>query len=165
MKEIVLTQGKTALVDDEDYEYLNQFKWHAYKDKRTFYARRYVSCVNNKTILCSMHREILGLLNTKFKADHIDHNGLNNQRINLRPATSSQNCSNRQSGGASKYLGVFLNTSTYKGRTYRYWQSCVQKEGKKLHIGCFKTEAEAAIAYNNAAKLIHGEFANFNTIL
>jgi len=83
MKLIPLTQGKFAQVDDEDFEYLNQWKWFALKDAQTFYAARGIYLKGN--IL--MHRQLLGLTNSEVKGEHKDRNGLNNQKENLRVAT------------------------------------------------------------------------------
>jgi hypothetical protein len=152
MKEIKLTKGQICIVDDADFEYLNQFKWHAIKRHSTYYAYR--------TRGIAMHRQILGLTNTFTYTDHIDGNGLNNQRNNLRVATPAQNSSNRRSysGSTSKYLGVSWGPGSNS------WVARIGKHGEYKHIGCFKTQEEAALAYNNAAKEVHGEFANLNII-
>lgn len=159
MKLIPLTQGKFSMVDDSDFDRLNQFKWYAVKDKKSWYAKTYVD--GN---VIPMHRMVLELNDNKIFPDHIDHNGLNNQRNNLRIATKYQNQVNRTATGRSKYLGVFINTSKYKDKTYIYWQSCIQKDGVKEHLGCFKKEEDAALAYNKRASELFGEFANLNII-
>lgn len=161
MKEIKLTQGKVALVDDEDYEYLNQWKWYAYKHKykHTYYARK---SKNNKCIL--MHRIIM---NTppNLQVDHVYHNGLDNRKFieingrlkqNLRNCTNSQNSMNKTALGKSKYLGV-----SYVGK---YITAKIRINGRLRYLGSFKTEDAAALAYNEAAKIYHGEFANLNII-
>ena len=92
MKEIPLSQGKVALVDDEDYKYLNQWKWYAAKQGNDFYAFRNDYTVSPpKTV--RMHREVL--VEDPRDIDHIDGNGLNNQKVNLRYCTHSQNHQNR----------------------------------------------------------------------
>lgn len=162
MKEIALSQhGKTrnlklvALVDDEDFESLNQFNWCATKRGKTFYAIRACGGTTMK-----MHRQILKLADPKILTDHIDHNGLNNQKENLRLANYSQSNSNRNSNssGTSKYLGV-----SWDKRNNR-WTAQIQKGGVRKHLGGFRTETEAAICYNEAAKEVHGEFANINLL-
>lgn len=154
MKEIQLTQGKVALVDDADFDYLNQWKWYAQKDRNTFYAVRRDGKKRMK-----MHRVILGLdYDDKCVPDHIDLNGLNNQRYNLRIATKGQNSVNRPptKNSVSRYKGV----SPMKKR----WQVHIVKDGVQTYLGLYKSETEAAIAYNEAAKKLHGEFAYLNKI-
>ncbi len=155
MKEIQLTQGKVALVDDEDYEYLNQFRWHAHKSKRTWSVRRNISIGHSKgTVLC-MHIVLMSPPKG-FEIDHKDHNGLNNQKHNLRICTHQQNQWNaRKQLGTSKYKGV-------------YWHKRDQKWMCRIgfkYLGLFISETKAALAYNKAAKEAFGEFACLNLIL
>jgi len=159
MKEIELTQGKIALVDDEDFEYLNQWKWHIQKSGGTFYAIRTEWLSKDKCVCVRMHRSILGI-NTPLIVDHKDGNGLNNTRNNLRICTISQNQRNRKSSkkGSSKYLGVhFCNTR-------KKWVTQIQHDNKSKCIGVFTDEKEAANAYNLAALKFHGEFAKLNEL-
>lgn len=152
MKLIPLSQGKFSQVDDEDFEWLNQWKWYAYKGiNDVFYVAR---SIGRKQI--KMHRLILGLTIFEERGDHIDHNGLNNQRINLRKCTHQENCKNRKSakGSSSKYLGVRLKINR--------WNARITVLKKQKHLGYFKTEIDAAKAYNEAAIKYHGEFANLN---
>lgn len=163
MKEIVLTKGKVALVDDSDFEWLNQWKWYAYKAGNSFYAKRveyYFDGNIRKRKMIKMHRLILGLKDPKIFVDHRDHDGLNNQRANIRPCNNSENQRNRQSakGSSSNYLGVYW----YK--KYSNWNVKIHINGKQKTLGYFKTEIEAAMAYNEAAKIHHKEFANLNII-
>lgn len=166
-KVIKLTLGKFAIVDDEDFEWLNQWKWYAAKGRRTFYVYRGVySSKPGKRTTIRMHRAILGIIDPNIFVDHKDRNGLNNKRDNLRLATDAQNKTNREStkGATSKYLGVFLVIQKYKEKTYRYWVAQISKYDKNIHLGYFKTEQEAALAYNKAAIKLHGEFANLNIL-
>lgn len=165
MKEIQLAEGKVALVDDEDFEYLNQWRWSVCKRPNTCYAFRYIT-VNKKIARIWMHRLILGLIDSKILGDHIDHNGLNNQRSNIRESTHSENSMNRMSykGSTSKYLGVYLHTCKQRGRVYKKWRAEIGANKKKIFIGNYKTEEDAARAYNEAAKKYHGEFANLNIV-
>ncbi len=94
MKLIPLTQGKFAQVDDEDYDYLNQWKWYTTKNHKTFYAARHIR-INGKQKLIYMHRVIMNIIKG-YKTDHIDHNGLNNQKYNLRICTCQENNRNRK---------------------------------------------------------------------
>lgn len=157
MKEIKLTKGKIALVDDEDYEFLMQWKWSVTKGRYTFYAER-VAPIDGRQKKISMHRLILGLTDPNIEGDHIDHNGLNNQRSNLRAATCSQQSYNRRNrkNSLSKYKGVCFHKAQKK------WVSRISVPNKRIHLGYFDTELEAAFAYNNAAKKLHGDFAFLN---
>jgi hypothetical protein len=145
MKEIPLTKGKVAQVDDEDFEWLNQRKWH--------YNGRYASSViNGKTAY--MHRLILGLTARHQITDHIDNDGVNNQRTNLRECTQGQNLCNRQPWLKKTYKGVWKNN----GR----WTSEVMLGGERKYLGCFDTQEQALVAHDRAAKDFHGEFAKTN---
>lgn len=155
MKEIPLTQGKAAIVDDEDFEWLSQWKWSARKDRSIWYAVRWQKGrMNGKRILLLMHREILHPP-IGMETDHKDGNGLNNQRSNLRTATNSQN---QQNAKHRKGLSTFKGVSWHVGK----WQSQIRVEGKRLHLGRFSSETEAAFAYDQAAKRYFGEFARTN---
>lgn len=158
MKEIQLTQGKVALVDDEDFEYLNQWKWHVRDNRNTFYAQRNEYDENGKHLIIHMHRVILNLTDRHIFGDHIDFNGLNNQRYNLRIATRRQNNTNKKSSKNS--TSSFLGVSYHKSRNN--WRATIFKDYKQIHLGSFKTEIEAAKAYDKHALEIHGEFANLN---
>lgn len=153
MKEIILNRGYVAKVDDEDYERLNAHKWQSLKTKGTVYAITYIK---SKSFL--MHRMLLNLTDPKIHGDHIDHDGLNNQKHNLRPATMAQNQRNKRSAknSTSKYLGVCWNQSELK------WRVQIFTSGKVILLGRFTSETEAAKAYDQAALKFHGEFANLN---
>jgi hypothetical protein len=156
MKEIKLTQGKVTLIDDEDYDYLSQWKWFAQKDGHTYYAKRNLRSKGVHTYPI-MHRVIM---NTPkgMEVDHIDHNGLNNQKSNLRNCTRSQNQMNVKPGGESKYLGVYYDK---KGK-YKYIRAMIRINNKNIYLGVFSTEIEAARVYDAVAKKYKGEFANLN---
>lgn len=164
MREIVINSKKhgqkIVLVDDEDFEFLNQWNWHLKPARNTFYATRQQFDGHSNFKHVKMHRLILGLNDSKIKGDHKDRNGLNNQRANLRICNPSENNCNQKShkGSTSKYRGVSWCTERKK------WVAHIQKEKKLVHIGRFFTEKEAALAYNNMAKELHGDFANLNKI-
>lgn len=153
MKEIPLTQGQVTLVDDEDYEWLSQWKWHASLRRYTWYAER-ACIVNGKHNRIRMHRTIMDAPD-HLLVDHIDRNGLNNTRSNLRLATKSQNMHNQ---GPSR-----RNRTGYKGvswhQKYRRWFAQIKRNGKRVHLGSFTDPVEAARAYDAAARKLHGEFA------
>lgn len=160
---ITLTQGKVALVDDVDYEFLGQWKWRALKANRkdlecAWYAIRTTARPNRKCIY--MHREVLRLAGFSEvpQGDHQDANGLNNQRLNLRPATSNQNHWNRRkrNGCSSQFKGVYWHKKTKK------WVARIFCLGKYYFLGTFDDEMDAAKAYDTAAIQRFGEFANLN---
>lgn len=151
MREIPLTQGKIALVDDEDYEYLSQFKWQAVRDRGLWYAVRRSGYTHIR-----MHREILGITDPDVQVDHRNHNGLDNQRKNLRVATRSQNIANTRRNRASQagYIGVRFSPR-HKSKPYAVY--CQHK-----FVGMYATAEEAARAYDVRAREVFGEFARLN---
>lgn len=146
MRKITLTRGKVALVDDDMFDYLSQFKWCAFKAKNTYYAKR--NSKDNHTFY--MHIEILGK-KEGFEIDHVDGNGLNNQRQNLRHLTHRQNLQNRHDNRASKYPGVSFFKQTNK------WAACFYFNGKYIALGYFTDEYEAFLAYKRAVYLHTGQ--------
>ncbi len=156
MKEINLSQGKVALVDDEDFELLSQWKWSTHKNGRCYYAVRsdYTDGVRSDI---KMHRVIMAP-SVDMVIDHIDDDGLNNQKINLRICTTQQNASNARSGGfgASKYRGVTRMLDRPK------WRANIRHNGGRILIGYFDDEVDAAKAYDNKATKLNGAFARTN---
>ena len=152
MKRVPLTQGKFALVDDEDFEWLSRWTWSAYSSRSgNWYATRRVR-VSEKydTTSIKMHQQILG----HSGVDHRDGDSLNNQRSNLRAASVAQNNANSSScrGSTSKYKGVSWHKRGQK------WSVFIQRR----YLGLFETEIEAAGAYDKAALETFGEFAKLN---
>lgn len=154
MKLIKLTKGQFAQVDDEDYEYLNQWKWFAKHSRGNYYAVRRQKDISLGKIKDIYMNKII--LNTpiNLECDHIDHNGLNNQKVNLRNCDRFQNMRNRRPWSSSGKLGVYL----YK----HYIYAQIKVNGKSIHIGNFKTIEDAALAYDKVAKIHFGEFAYLN---
>lgn len=155
MKEIALTRGLVALVDDGDYEWLSQYKWHA---TSTGYASATVRDASKKSGYSHiyMHRMILGIVDDpEAVGDHVDGNRCNNQRANLRRCNDSQNQCNRGAGRNSR-SGMKCVTQRSSGKWYAY----IKLQGKKKHLGSFGTAEEAYVAYCAAARQAHGEFFN-----
>lgn len=160
MKEIKLTQGLTTQVDDDDFDYLNQWNWYAHKDSNTFYVDRVV-WTNKSCKTIKMHRIIMNTTDG-VQVDHRDHNGLNNQKSNLRNCTISENNRNSCAFGRSKYRGVSYTSCIKNGKRYEYITASIKVNKKHIGLGVFKTEEAAARAYDEKAKELHGEFANLN---
>ena len=158
MKKIKLTLGKKATVDDEDFKYLNKWNWYASKGYNTFYAVR-MSGKPRRAIL--MHRLILKTPKEK-DVDHIDGNGLNNQKTNIRNCTRSQNLYNQYRKNSCGFKGIRKIVINCSKKTYCYYVSRIMVMGKGYYLGCFKTPTSAAIAYNNAAIKYHKGFAKLN---
>lgn len=151
-KKIKLTQGKIALVDDEDYERINQYKWRARQHNNTnsFYAER--------NIVIQMASEVLNISSPNI-ADHINHNTLDNRKGELRIVTPQQNTYNRRphKNSSSKYKGV----AWYKKG--KKWQSQIMwPKGKPIFLGYYKNEIEAAKRYDKEAKKLFGTYAYLN---
>ena len=159
MKLIKLTQDRWAMVDDEDYGWLNQYKWHAIKMGNSYYAHRYIGGGRKNPKYISMHREIMqhcGIFSGYF--DHINHNGIDNRKINIRACSQSQNMQNQRirKGGTSQFKGV------YWSRRDRKWYSRISFNGIRIHLGCFDDEKEAALTYDRKAIEWFGEYACTN---
>lgn len=146
-----------VFVDDADYERIVSFKWVVRIRRGAKYALRNIRTADCRSSR-EMHKEIMGDLPKGFVWDHRDGNGLNNCRSNLRPATRSQNNFNvhRQPIFSSRYRGVWWDSLTQR------WRSKIVFNGKKVHIGYFKDEMQAAVARDIACLKHHGEFAVLN---
>lgn len=156
MKEIKLSQGLVAKVDDDDFVKLSNFTWYASKNRK-YYARRH-QMINGKKSKVYMHREIMEVTEPELFVDHIDGDGLNNTRANLRVASHSENLANvpKRNGTSSKFRGVNYKKSTGK------WQVQIQHNNKLYWVGSFDSEIEAAKAYDKKAVELFGEFAQLN---
>jgi hypothetical protein len=154
MKRIKLRYGKYAIVEEELYEYLRKFKWYAIQKPKTgkWYA---IGVDKGKKV--TMHRLILGAPNG-MQVDHINGNGLDNRRSNLRLATTAQNARNRDKfkNNTTGYKGV----SRQKGR--RKFRAQIYVNGKAIYLGWYDTPREAALAYDRAARKYHGPFGCTN---
>jgi len=159
-KEIFLTKGFVAIVDDEDYEEISQWLWYPQKGVNTYYAVRnsYVSEDFEKRKSISMHRQILDF--PPYHVDHKDGNGLYNVRLNLRKSSKAQNAHNQkpQRGRSSKYKGVRWHKHSER------WTARITHKGNAFFLGAFHCEKEAAEAYNKAALNYFGEYAKLNEV-
>lgn len=157
MKEIQLTQAKVALVDDEDYKYLNELKWHLHKNGNQLYART-IYYENKKRKGIYMHRIIL---EPKGKCiDHINGNGLDNRKCNIRICERHENALNRKKN--INNLSGFKGVSWFKPS--QKWRAQIQYKKIVYYLGCYEKHVDAARAYNDAAVKYHGEFAKLNQI-
>lgn len=158
-RRIPLTKGKFAIVDPEDFDRLSIYKWFASKNGSTFYAKRHTRTGEHaKTTSVCMHREIMNAPDN-LVVDHINYNGLDNRKANLRLATRRQNSLHvirTMNPGSSKYKGVSWHT--YKKR----WGAQITYNGKTTFLGYFKDEIQAAKVYDKAARIYHAEFAALN---
>lgn len=157
---IPLTQGRVALVDIEDFEELNKYKWQSHRN----HASRHKAVTKKPDgkwcyITILMHRFIMKAKKGQ-EIDHVNGNGLDNRKVNLRFCTRSQNCSNSvKKNKSKKYKGIY-----FRDRSGGSWEVMVIFKRQRHFIGIFKNEKEAALAYNEAAKKYHGEFAKLNEI-
>jgi hypothetical protein len=159
MKEIQLTNGGVALVDDEDFGEISCFKWYAHKEYGIIYAWRHQYNGYREYREVKMHRQIMKAKTGEI-IDHADSNGLNNQKSNLRFCSFSQNNMNSRISRN--------NVSGFKGVSYhrqnKRWRATINKDRKQVSLGCYGTPEAAALAYNRKATELFGEFARPNVI-
>lgn len=150
------TGGHAILVDPEDYQRLSQYKWYVLHSGRRSYAIRN-AVIDGKHTTVSMHREILGFPKDR-QIDHINRNGLDNRRENLRVVGPTENCINRDYSRRNKsgYRGVSWYEPLGK------WRAKVTTNNKSRHLGYFADLEEAARAYDQAAIAHHGPLAQLN---
>lgn len=154
MKQIPLTQGKVAIVDDEDYEWLSRWKWYYFDEG---YAARNDRREKGKRKTILMHRVIMKTLKNML-VDHMNHDGLDNQKSNLRNCTHDRNLQNRliNKNNKSGYKGVCWHKCSKK------WVASIRFNGKGIHIGCYPSREQSARAYDKAARELFGDFAKTN---
>jgi HNH endonuclease len=157
MKEIPLTKGAKAVVDDADYEFVNTYKW--YLDNVGYACHSFWSPATNRRYNVRLHQFLLDV-DPPLTVDHINGNRLDCRRNNLRVATREQNQWNRR-----KYAN---RSSQFKGVKWRklknsgHWQATITHHGKRQHLGSFDREDHAALVYDWAASELFGEFARLN---
>lgn len=157
MKTIRLSQDRVAIVDDEDYEKISLYSWCVtYNAREKWYAQ---TTIKGTTKSLLMHRYILNAKKGQI-VDHINGNGLDNRKVNLRPCTIAQNIYNQTT---SKH-----NKSGFKGvswvKKHKKWYASIHFNYKSYNLGMFTTKEEAAKAYNEKAKEFFGEFAKLNIV-
>jgi len=157
--EIQLTQGQVTALDDVDADQA-AFRWHTWKGKnnKTFYAKRNVPKPDGRQTTLLLHQVIAERMGIEGPPDHIDFNGLNNRRSNLRQANASQQGAHRgvRTNNTSGFKGVSWNKGKNK------WHAKIMVNGKNWHLGYFDNPIEAAKAYDLAALQYQGEFAVLN---
>lgn len=151
--EIALSRGKIALIDDEDFDIVDEFQWRAQQNQD---GRWYAMAWNPYPIFVLMHRHIIGANKDEW-VDHRNGDGLDNRKANLRICTPSENAASAgPTGVTSNFKGVYWEKSREK------WHVKIMKNGHRHFIGRFDSEVEAAKAYDGAAFELFGEFAYLN---
>jgi hypothetical protein len=156
MREIPLTRGMVALVDDADYEALSHWSWSIHDNGRQMYAKRRSNVAGHDNVV-KMHRQLM-LPDPGQVVDHINGNGLDNRKANLRIASKSNNGANRSKTivNTSGYKGVFWHAQTRK------WLVKVKRGGRQHYVGIFSDPIDAALAYDARAIELFGEYARPN---
>ena len=154
-----MSQPRYARVDPADYKRLRNYEWYTKRGLKSFHAHTFArDSKTGKTKRKYMHR-MLHETPEGMMIDHINHDGMDNRRANLRAATRSQNLYNRKKWSGT-YSSKFKGVTWHKGK--RKWQARIGFQNKRVHLGFFTDEIEAAKAYDRAAKKYHGEFAYLN---
>ncbi|MGB7582292.1 MAG: HNH endonuclease [Sedimentisphaerales bacterium] len=159
-RRIYLDEGLWAIVNLKDYYRFSCFKWCIDGKNGSFYAVRGKRIDKDNAKIVRLHREIMDAPDGLF-VDHFNHNGLDNRRSNLRLATREQNNRNcrKRKGCSSKFKGVCLPKNS---RGTKPWRGYIKTNGRRISLGYFATEIEAAKAYDAAARMYHKEFARLN---
>jgi hypothetical protein len=156
-RRIYLSEDAWTILDQQDYYRFGCFKWEISGNDNKFYAVRNVKAGSSRTTTVRLHRLILNAPQD-LVVDHINGDSLDNRRANLRLATHSQNCCNKKKreNTSSRFMGVCFEKSKNK------WCVRIRHSGKRIWLGRFDSEIDAAKAYDEAAKKYHGEFARLN---
>jgi hypothetical protein len=157
MRRLRITRGKSVLLDDADYDRVAALPWQARPSFGTWYAQRSFKRDDGSRITINLARWLLGVTDPSVLVDHINGDGLDNRRSNLRCAEAHQNSCNkhrlrRKTGLSSKFKGVCWHVAARK------WQARIGVRGKRYDLGRFDSEQEAHAAYVQASRKLHGEF-------
>src|SRR3990167_1985734 len=158
MQQLPISKGKITIISDEDYTQLAQHKWRVYINSGKLYAARWEKGKTMKTRKhIKMHQVIMNPLKGLI-VDHIDGDGLNNRRDNLRIVSNRQNTINRRKsvGTSSQFKGVYKAKNTIK------WRSYIKTNNRQIYLGMFDTEHQAALVYDLWAKDMFGQYAKLN---
>lgn len=157
MKKIELTKGKYATIDDDDYELVSKHSWRCVAG----YAMTYETGKSHKERKIILMHRLINNTPEGFDTDHVNGDRLDNRKENLRTATRSQNCKNK---GKSKVD----STSMFKGvmwdKKSKKWRAYIYDTGRNIYLGLFELEKDAANAYNEASKNLHGVFSIQNKV-
>ena len=158
MKLIPLTQDRVARIDDADYELATGDRWYAAHQGTSWYAMTNIRTPPGQPTTLRMHRLVMGARPGQ-ELDHVNHNGLDNRRVNLRFCTSAENNQNRQkTRGSSRHKGVYWK------KDKKMWAARIMHEGVFRYIGYFTGELSAAVAYDVVAEQTFGRFACLNVL-
>jgi hypothetical protein len=161
MTEIDLGHGYVARIDDEDADLVSRYHWIAAKRVGVTYAVTNIK-VDGKRGLLLMHRLLMGAAKGQ-SVDHLNHDGLDNRRVNIRLCSHSENMRNRKKTAAGKTSSRFKGVSWHK--PLNHWRAQIRHEGKKIYLGAYKDEHVAAFAYDSAAVIFHRSYALTNAQL
>lgn len=159
MKIIYTKKGEEIFVDDEDYDFLNNYIWH--KDKYGYALTAIEDDNGKKYKKCSMHRMIFKLNDSNIMVDHINGITYDNTKTNLRICSNSENVKNRRKTHG-KTTSIFKGVSFNKSK--KLWVAYIENNSEHIDIGCFTNEIACANAYNHYAKKLHSEFARINQV-
>jgi len=156
-RKIPLNEGKFTIVDPQDFYRFNSFDWFADGKGDCFYAVRFLISETESPKIIRLHREIMNAP-ADLLVDHRNNDGLDNRRSNLRLATHPENMQNRRKlkNTSSQYIGVDFDKESGK------WRARIKVNGKRIYLGRFDSEIEAARAYDAAAKKYYGKYARLN---
>lgn len=167
MKRIKLSKNKYAIIDEEDYRFLKNFNWRAVKKDRDWYAITAIRTTKkHESAIVYMHQFLIKLDNCEcitFK----NKNTLDNRKNNLfgvSRGVSQARQRKRRTNGDWELTSVYKGVSHRKRKNKEFWEARISKNKKTYWLGMFKTEKEAAEAYNKKAKELYGEFAFQNNL-